>query len=107
MATATRITGGAKSAPVPTTGRPVASKEPFSDRVGAWIAAHRTISTWTASIIIVGAGLFFWTQSTKRRSEEIAGGELQGARFAFESQNLPLAASELAKVVENYSGTNA
>jgi predicted negative regulator of RcsB-dependent stress response len=55
----------------------------------------------------VGAVLFVWNLSTQRRSEEIASRELQGARFAFENQNLPLAASELAKVVENYSGTNA
>ncbi|HEV2669560.1 MAG TPA: tetratricopeptide repeat protein [Gemmatimonadales bacterium] len=79
----------------------------MSDRAGAWIAAHRTLSTWIAAIIIIAGGVFFWMQSTNRRADEIASRELQGARFAFENQNLPLAASELARVVENYSGTNS
>ncbi|HKC41700.1 MAG TPA: tetratricopeptide repeat protein, partial [Gemmatimonadales bacterium] len=67
----------------------------------------RQLSSWVGGIVVVGAGLFIWNLSTQRRSEEIASRDLQGARFAFENQNLPLAASELAKVVENYSGTNA
>ncbi len=105
--TATRSTGSVKTPQATATDRPFASKEPLSDRLNAWIVAHRTLSTWIAAIIIIAAGLFLWTQSTKRRSEEIASRELQGARLAFESQNLPLAASELARIVENYSGTNA
>jgi tetratricopeptide (TPR) repeat protein len=51
--------------------------------------------------------LFVWTWTSSRRTEEVASRELQGARFAFENQNLPLAASELAKITENYSGTRA
>lgn len=107
MATATRSTGSVKSTPATTTNRPLVSKQPLSDRAGAWIAAHRTLSTWIAAIIIIAGGVFFWMQSTNRRADEIASRELQGARFAFENQNLPLAASELARVVENYSGTNS
>jgi tetratricopeptide (TPR) repeat protein len=112
MATATRAgisgktTGTGNTAnvgvPVPGTQRPT-----LADRVVAWVRAHRQITSWIGAILVVGAGLFVWTLSTKRRTEEIASRDLQGARFAFENQNLPLAASELAKVVENYSGTNA
>ena len=80
---------------------------PFSDRVVEWIGAHRQLSSWIGAILVVGAALFVWTLTTQRREEEIASRELQAARFAFENQNLPLAASELARVVENYSGTNA
>jgi tetratricopeptide (TPR) repeat protein len=80
---------------------------PFSERALAWINAHRQLSYWIGTILLVAAALFLWQLATKRRSEEIASRELQGARFAFENQNLPLAASELARVVENYSGTNA
>jgi tetratricopeptide (TPR) repeat protein len=58
-------------------------------------------------ILVLGAGLFVWTMSTRRRTEEIASRDLQGARFAFENQNYPLAASELSKVIANYSGTSA
>jgi tetratricopeptide (TPR) repeat protein len=100
MATQT-VAPGVTSGPVrtPTT--------PFSDRAVAWINAHRQVSSWVFVILIVAAGLFVWKLVTDRRSEEVASRELQGARFAFENQNLPLAASELARVVENYSGTNA
>jgi len=81
--------------------------EPFFERVGAWINTHRQAAAWIGAAIVVGLVLFVWTMSSNRRSEEIANRELQGARFAFENQNLPLAASELARIVENYSGTNA
>jgi tetratricopeptide (TPR) repeat protein len=104
MATATRSTLSPKAT---TTTAPVSSKPPLSDRFVDWVRAHRTASSWIGTIVLVAVGLFLWTQSTKRRSEDIASRELQGARFAFESQNLPLAASELARVIENYSGTNS
>jgi len=86
---------------------PGVQRPALTDRLGAWVKAHRQLSSWIGAIVVVGAGLFIWNLSTQRRSEEIASRDLQGARFAFENQNLPLAASELAKVVENYSGTNA
>ena len=86
---------------------PGVQRPPLTDRLGAWVKAHRQLSSWIAAIVVVAAVLFVWNLSTQRRYEEIASRELQGARFAFENQNLPLAASELAKVVENYSGTNA
>ena len=103
MATQTAApTGKAPSTPATTT-----SKPPSSDRLVAWFKAHRQLSSWVGAAVAVGVVLFVWQLSTKRRSEDIASRELQGARYAFENQNLPLAASELARVVENYSGTNA
>lgn len=81
--------------------------EPFLERALEWIRAHRQITTWVGGALIVGAGLFVWNLSSSRKSEIIAGRQLQGARYAFDNQNLPLAASELARIVENYSGTSA
>ena len=111
MATATRTgtTGKTVGAPSTATGGtpPGAQRPPLSERFGEWVRAHRQITSWVGAILVVGAVLFVWTMSTKRRTEEIASRDLQGARFAFENQNYPLAASELAKVIENYSGTNA
>jgi tetratricopeptide (TPR) repeat protein len=80
---------------------------PFLERVLAWTRAHKQATTWGGTILILGAVLFVWNVSSTRRSEVIAGRQLQGARYAFENQNLPLAASELSRIVENYSGTNA
>jgi tetratricopeptide (TPR) repeat protein len=95
-------TGSSAATPVRTPAKPPASK-----RIVAWFNAHRQLTYWVGAAVAVGLVLFVWQLSTSRRSEEIASRELQGARFAFENQNLPLAASELARIVENYSGTNA
>ncbi len=81
--------------------------ERFSDRFVAWVKRHKQLSSWIGTVIVIAAVLLVWQLSTKRRAEEIASRELQGARFAFENQNMPLAASELAKVIENYNSTNA
>ena len=103
----TALTGKAGSKSSPATASVTTEKTPLSDRVVGWVKAHRQTASWLGAIVVVGAVLFVWTMSTRRRTEEIASRDLQGGRFAFENQNLPLAASELAKVVENYSGTNA
>ena len=108
MATATRTGSGKPTSPL---GAPAAApgalRPSLTDRLVGWAKAHQKITSWTGAILLVGAGLFVWTLSTQRRTEEIASRDLQGARFAFENQNLPLAASELAKVIANYAETNA
>jgi tetratricopeptide (TPR) repeat protein len=91
----------------PSTPAKTLSKPSSSDRVVGWFNAHRQLTYWIGAIVAVAAVLFVWQLSTRRRSEDIASRELQGARYAYENQNLPLAASELARIVENYSGTNA
>src|SRR5207247_11272789 len=101
MATATKATAASVARVVGGTG------EGFSDRFVAWVKRHKQLSSWIGAVIVIAAVLFVWQLSTKRRAEEIASRELQGARFAFENQNLPLAASELAKVIANYAETNA
>jgi len=87
-----------------TEGTPI---DPFLERVLAWTKAHKRITSWVSTVILVGAALFVWNASSTRRSEVIASRQLQGARYAFENQNLPLAASELSRIIENYAGTNA
>ena len=108
MATAARTGSGKPTSPL---GAPAAApgalRPSLGDRLVGWAKAHQKITSWTGAILLVGAGLFVWTLSTQRRTEEIASRDLQGARFAFENQNLPLAASELAKVIANYAETNA
>jgi tetratricopeptide (TPR) repeat protein len=90
-----------------TQARAATQVEPFLEGALRWTRAHKRATSWVVTVLVVGAALFVWTVSSNRRSETIAGRQLQGARYAFESQNLPLAASELARIVENYSGTNA
>lgn len=108
MATATRTTG--KSAPPTTTPAPAVpgTKRPdLSERLGAWFSAHKQVTSWVGAIVVIGALLFVWQMSNKSRTEAAASRDLQAARFAYENQNLPLAASGLAKVIADYDGTNA
>ena len=79
----------------------------LQERLVAWVKGHRQASSWIATALVVAAVLLIWTQASTRRSEAVASRQLQGARFAFDNQNLPLAASELSRLVENYAGTNA
>jgi tetratricopeptide (TPR) repeat protein len=79
----------------------------LQERLVAWVKGHRRASSWIAAVVVVAAVLLVWTLASNRRSEAVAGRQLQGARYAYDNQNLPLAASELSRIVENYSGTNA
>lgn len=74
---------------------------------GRWLAVPK--NRMLAGGIALGAILlvtWFVMVSTKRKSE-FASRELEQARNAAESGNLPLAASELQKVISTYSGTDA
>jgi tetratricopeptide (TPR) repeat protein len=84
-----------------------AQADELQERVVAWVKGHRRASTWIAAVLVIAAVLLVWTVASTRRSQAVADRQLQGARFAFDNQNLPLAASELSRIVENYSGTNA
>jgi predicted negative regulator of RcsB-dependent stress response len=110
LATATRITGKS-TATTPTTSpasaTPGIKRPELSERLNAWFGAHKQLTSWVGAIVVVGALLFVWQISAKSRTEAAASRALQGARFAYENQNLPLAASELAKVMADYEGTNA
>lgn len=107
MATATRGTPGPKATITTATTPAVARSASLSERSVDWVKRHVTVSLWIGGAIVLAAALFLWTQTTKTKSEDIASRELQNARFAFESQNLPLAASEFSRIIENRAGTKA
>lgn len=79
----------------------------FPARVVAWFRAHQQVSTYAAGAIVLAGALFAWNLLSTRRSEAVARDQLLQARSAFESKNWALAASELARMTENYSGTQA
>jgi outer membrane protein assembly factor BamD (BamD/ComL family) len=63
---------------------------------------------FAAGIAVLVAALVVWfVLSSGRRKEEYAQRSLNQARTAAESGNLPLASSELQKVIQTYKGTDA
>jgi outer membrane protein assembly factor BamD (BamD/ComL family) len=58
------------------------------------------------ALVLVGAGAWFWKTSATRK-EAFASQAVQQARQAAEQGNLPLAASELQKITQTYSGTRS
>ncbi|HUF34788.1 MAG TPA: hypothetical protein VMN37_02505, partial [Gemmatimonadales bacterium] len=58
------------------------------------------------ALVVLGLVAWFVTTST-RRKEEFAARSLNQARAAAEAGNLPLASSELQRLIETYRGTDA
>ncbi len=76
-------------------------------RVVAWARQHRRgVAYGVGAVLVVGA-LAGWNVLAGKRSEAIASEQLREARLAFEQQNYPLAASEFARIRENYGSTTA
>jgi TolA-binding protein len=68
----------------------------------------RTRLTIGGVIAVVVAALVVWlVVSSGRRKEEFAARSLNQARAAAEAGNLPLASSELQKLIDQYEGTDA
>ena len=72
-----------------------------------WIRQHRQLVSWGSAIVVIAAGLFAWKLLSTRQSERMASQQLNAARFALDSKNFALAASELSRIAENYSGTRS
>lgn len=73
----------------------------------ALVVQHRKAVTWGVLILLLAGGAFAWNFISTRQSERVASQQLSSARFAFESKNYALAASELSRIAENYSGSRS
>ena len=96
----TSVRAGA-SAPAP------AAREERAEAILAWLQRHRKPVGWVAVLAVVGGGLFGWKLLSTRQGERVASQQLNSARFALESKNYALAASELSRISANYSGTRS
>jgi outer membrane protein assembly factor BamD (BamD/ComL family) len=73
----------------------------------AWVRAHQKLVLGIAgAVVVLGLGTWLVIETNQRR-ELRAAEQLDQARNVAESGNLPLAASELQKVIETFKGTNA
>jgi TolA-binding protein len=72
-----------------------------------WAKANeRAISIAAIVVAVVGGGVWFMI-SAKERREAFAQRELSQAQSAVEADNIPLAASDLERIVSNYGSTVA
>jgi len=73
----------------------------------AWVRAHQKLVTIVGGAAVVVALGTWLVMETRSRREMQAAIQLDQARSIAESGNLPLAASQLQKVIETFDGTNA
>jgi tetratricopeptide (TPR) repeat protein len=92
---------------VETTNAGRARGEAIVDSIVTWVRGHRQASMYIAAGVLAAALVGGWSLLSQRETEARASQALSEARFALESENLPLAASEFARVAENYAGTRA
>ena len=81
--------------------------DPIEIRALEWVRTHRRTATiGAATIALVAGSVWFWWSAQQRR-ENFAERALQSARSSAEAGNLPLAASDLARLASTYGGTRA
>lgn len=74
---------------------------------GPWYRDRRNlIGSVTLALLLVGV-LIWVVMSSNRRKEEFAARSLNQARASAEAGNLPLASSELQRLIDTYGGTDA
>jgi len=71
-----------------------------------WQRRAKPLMYGAAAVAVIGLGAWLWTVSVHRK-EAYASRSLNQAREAAESGNLPLASSELQKLITIYGGTDA
>ncbi len=89
------------------TAQAASSSDQRFEAILAWVKRNRGTAATVGVIVVIGGGLFGWSVLSRTQQEAAAGRGLSSGRFAFESKNYALAASELSRVMENYSGTKA
>jgi tetratricopeptide (TPR) repeat protein len=73
----------------------------------AWLKSNQRRLTFVAAAVAVLAAAIWFAVSAKARKETFARREVDAARVAAESGNLPLAANDLTRIVSAYGGTRA
>ena len=66
----------------------------------------RNVAIGAGILVVLGGGFWLYTTSAQRK-ESFAAQELMQARNSAESGNMPLAASDLSKLIDRFGGTRA
>lgn len=76
-------------------------------KAAGWLSSPINRAIAGVGVVAVIAVLAWAAVSSGKRKEEFAARQLSSARAAYESGNLPLASTELQKVIQTYKGTAA
>ena len=77
------------------------------ESVGDWMLLHKRELTWAVlALVVIVAGYWFYERSQSLKSQRAESAYFQ-ARQSAAAGNLPLAVSDLKKVVARYEGTRA
>lgn len=78
-----------------------------AESVAEWFQVHlREVAIGAIIVLVVAAGTWLWRASVEKKAVN-ASQALGDAQRVFASGNLPLAQSDLQRLVQRYSGTNA
>lgn len=82
------------------------SKDP-AERALEWIKRNQRVLIGLAAGLVIAASGIWFVLEYRGRKEAAAEQALEQARFATQSGNLALAASDLSRMIESYAGTRA
>ncbi len=82
-------------------------RTPATPPASAWYRDRNRQLAALAAAAVLAAVIAWFLISSGRRKEEFAARSLNQARTAAEAGNLPLASSELQKLIQTYKGTDA
>jgi outer membrane protein assembly factor BamD (BamD/ComL family) len=83
-----------------------AATDTRDETAAVWQRRAKPIMYGAAAIAVLGLGAWLWTSSVHRK-EAYASRALNQARQSAESGNLPLASSQLQRLITTYRGTDA
>lgn len=91
-----------------TTVEPKTQSQPSAPPVGrAWYGDRRRLLLGGLILLALAAVAGWFVVASDKRKEQFAGRSLNQARAAAEAGNLPLASSELQRLITTYKGTDA
>jgi predicted negative regulator of RcsB-dependent stress response len=72
-----------------------------------WLHKNQRVVLATVSIVVIVAASVWFVLEYRSRKENAAQSALEQARFATQTGNLPLAATDLSRLISTYGGTEA
>lgn len=84
-----------------------ATHQDVGKRLVEWIERHRRAVLAAVAALVVAAGAVWFVVEYRERREEAAVRALDDARSALRAGNLPLAASDLTRLISSYGGSTA